>query len=77
MITEKLYDFLHSKGIIVQIHYIPIHTFLIIRKIGYLDADLTNSEKYYSRCISLPMYPTLKKKEQEFVIEQINNFIDG
>lgn len=73
---KKLYDFLHSKGIIVQIHYIPIHTFPYYKKIGYLDADLTNSEKYYSRCISLPMYPSLTKKEQEFVIEQINNFMD-
>ena len=74
---KELYDFLHSKGILAQIHYIPVHTFPYYRTIGYLEADLANSEKYYSRCISLPMYPTLLNEEQNFVIEQVNQFVNG
>ena len=61
---KELYDFLHSKGILAQIHYIPIHMFPYYRRIGYQDANLSKSEKYYKRCISLPMYPTLTNKEQ-------------
>jgi UDP-4-amino-4,6-dideoxy-N-acetyl-beta-L-altrosamine transaminase len=74
---KELYNFLHSKGILAQIHYVPVHTMPYYKKIGYLDADLINAEKYYSRCISLPMYPTLSNEEQDFVIEQINQFVNG
>ena len=72
---KELYDFLHSKGILAQIHYVPVHTMPYYKNIGYSDADLHHSEKYYSRCISLPMYPTLSKEEQNFVIDQVLKFI--
>jgi len=74
---KGLYDFLHSKGILAQIHYVPVHTMPYYKNIGYLDAGLIHAEKYYSRCISLPMYPTLTNQEQNFVIKQVINFIDG
>jgi UDP-4-amino-4,6-dideoxy-N-acetyl-beta-L-altrosamine transaminase len=73
---KELYDFLHSKGILAQIHYVPVHTMPYYKNIGYLDAGLVHAEEYYSKCISLPMYPTLKNEEQNFVIEQINKFIN-
>jgi len=74
---KKLYDFLHSKGILAQIHYVPVHTMPYYKNIGYTNAGLVHAEKYYSRCISLPMYPTLSNKEQDFVIEQVNHFVNG
>jgi UDP-4-amino-4,6-dideoxy-N-acetyl-beta-L-altrosamine transaminase len=74
---KELYKFLHSKGILAQIHYIPVHTLPYYKKIGYSGAGLFNAENYYSRCISLPMYPTLSKKEQNFVIENVNQFVNG
>ena len=74
---KEVYDFLHSKGILAQIHYVPVHTMPYYKNIGYADAGLIHAEKYYSRCISLPMYPTLSNEEQEFVIEQINQFVNG
>ena len=73
---DKLYEFLHSKGVLVQIHYIPIHFMPYYKKIGYLEADLKNSEKYYSNCISLPMYPSLSDDEQDYVIKHVKNFIN-
>ena len=74
---KELYDFLHSKGILAQIHYIPVHTMPYYKNIGYADAGLIHSEKYYSRCISLPMYPTLSNEEQSYVIEHVNQFVNG
>ena len=46
------------------------------KNIGYTDAGLIHAEKYYSRCISLPMYPTLSNEEQDFVIEHVNQFVN-
>ena len=74
---KELYDFLHSKGILVQIHYVPVHTMPYYKNIGYTDADLFYAEKYYSRCISLPMYPTLSNDEQSYVINKVLEFISN
>ncbi|WP_296315274.1 DegT/DnrJ/EryC1/StrS family aminotransferase [Winogradskyella sp. UBA3174] len=61
---KGLYDNLRTHNIFAQIHYIPVHTLPYYKSIGYDSADLKNSEAYYSKCISLPMYPTLTDKEQ-------------
>ena len=73
---KSLYEFLRKHNILTQIHYIPIHTFPYYKRIGYMDADLNNSEYYYSRCLSLPMFPSLKPEEQTFVIEKVLLFLE-
>jgi UDP-4-amino-4,6-dideoxy-N-acetyl-beta-L-altrosamine transaminase len=74
---KELYDFLYSKGILAQIHYVPVHTMPYYKKIGYEGSDLINAENYYANCISLPMYPTLKFDEQNFVIDEVIKFISN
>lgn len=71
---KGLYDHLHANNIYAQIHYAPIHLMPYYRKFGWENGDLPNVEKYYSQCISLPMYPTLTEDEQQFVIDTIINF---
>ena len=73
---KALYDFLRTKSIYAQIHYIPIHTMPYYKQIGYEGADLKHTENYYSKCISLPMYPTLSETEQEYIINTIFEFLD-
>lgn len=74
---KGLYEFLRAQNIFSQIHYIPVHTLPYYKNIGYDSASLSNSETYYSRCISLPMYPSLSNKEQEFVISKVLEFVNG
>ncbi|WP_127140398.1 UDP-4-amino-4,6-dideoxy-N-acetyl-beta-L-altrosamine transaminase [Flagellimonas marinaquae] len=71
---KGLYDFLKKNNIFAQIHYIPVHTLPYYKRIGYENADLNNALKYYGSCISLPMYPSLKDSEQDFVIEKTLEF---
>jgi UDP-4-amino-4,6-dideoxy-N-acetyl-beta-L-altrosamine transaminase len=73
---KALYDFLRTKNIFAQIHYIPIHTMPYYKQIGYEGADLKHAENYYSKCISLPMYPTLSETEQDYIINIIFEFLD-
>ena len=58
-------------------HYIPVHTLPYYESLGWKQGDFTNAENYYKGCLSLPMYPTLTKEEQAFVIQQINSFLNG
>ncbi len=77
--TEKrkeLYDHLRSKNIFCQVHYIPVHTLPYYQGFGWKKGDFPISENYYNGCLSLPMYPTLTKEEQTFVIDQINSFFN-
>ena len=69
-----LYNFLRTKSIFAQVHYIPAHLMPYYRKQGWKEGDMPFAEKYYSRCLSLPMYPTLTDSEQEFVITAIKEF---
>ena len=73
---KGLYEFLKEHHIFTQIHYIPVHTLPYYKEIGYETADLSNAENYYSKCISLPMYPILKQKEQEFVIDKVLEYLN-
>jgi dTDP-4-amino-4,6-dideoxygalactose transaminase len=69
-----LYNHLRSKNIFAQIHYYPIHLMPYYRAFGSKPGDMPVAEKYYAHCISLPMYPSLKAEEQEYVIDCIIKF---
>lgn len=73
---KALYEHLHINNIFAQVHYIPVHLMPYYRKFGWKEGDLSNSEEYYKKCLSLPMYPTLNEKEQEFVINCIISFFE-
>lgn len=70
----NLYNYLREKNVFAQIHYIPAHLMPYYRQFGYNKGDFLVAENYYKHCISLPMYPTLLKEEQDYVIEMINQF---
>ncbi len=69
-----LYNYLRTKSIFAQVHYIPAHLMPYYKQTGYKEGDMPNAEKYYSRCLSLPMYPTLTEQEQDYVIKTISSF---
>jgi UDP-4-amino-4,6-dideoxy-N-acetyl-beta-L-altrosamine transaminase len=71
-----LYDFLREKNIFPQIHYIPVHLMPYYKHQGWKEGDLPNAEEYYSRCISIPMYPTITNEEIQLVINQILHFFN-
>ena len=69
-----LYNYLRENKIFAQIHYIPCHLMPYYREKGWKEGDMPNAENYYKNCISLPMYPTLTVKEQDFVIQLIQKY---
>ena len=71
-----LYNFLRDKGVFAQVHYIPVHLMPYYQQLGWKNGDFPGAENYYSRCLSLPMYPTLSNEEQEFVISTIESYYE-
>ena len=73
----ELYNFLKTKNIYTQVHYIPTHLMPYYRNQGCKMGDMPIAENYYKGCLSLPMFPTLTVEEQDFVISQIVHFFEG
>ncbi len=66
---KALYDYLRTKNIFAQVHYIPVHTMPYYQGLGFKKGDFPMAEAYYDQCLSLPMYPTLTDEEQAYVID--------
>ncbi len=71
---KSFYDYLKQQGIHAQVHYIPAHLMPYYRQFGWEKGNMPNAEDYYDHCISLPMFPTLKEQEQDYVIEKVKAF---
>lgn len=71
-----LYNFLRTKKIYTQIHYIPCHLMPYYKSFGWKEGDMPISENYYKNCLSIPMYPSLTEDEQNYVIEQITSYYE-
>jgi UDP-4-amino-4,6-dideoxy-N-acetyl-beta-L-altrosamine transaminase len=69
---DKLFLFLKENGVNCQIHYIPIYRQPFYKGLNF--NNFPNSEQYYQNGISLPLYPSLKKKEQDKIIKLIKDF---
>ena len=73
---KDLYAYLKENGIYAQVHYIPVHLLDYYRRFGWKKGNFPVAEKYYKSCLSLPMFPSLKVEEQEFVIKKVLEFIN-
>ncbi|WP_293960208.1 UDP-4-amino-4,6-dideoxy-N-acetyl-beta-L-altrosamine transaminase [uncultured Fusobacterium sp.] len=72
---KRFFDYMRENNIFVQVHYIPLHLMPYYRKkFGFKKGDFPVAENYYSREVSLPMYPTLTKEELEYIIKVIKKF---
>jgi dTDP-4-amino-4,6-dideoxygalactose transaminase len=74
---KGLYDYLRTKNIFAQVHYIPVHLMPYYKKSGFKKGDFPIAENFYTHCLSIPMYPTLTDQEQDYVIENIIYFVNG
>lgn len=72
---DKLIKYLLSKGIQTGIHYPkPLHLQKSLKNPGYKKGDFPVAEKLSSRILSLPMYPELTLREQDYIVKSIQDF---
>jgi len=72
---DKLKKYLEKNGIPTMIYYpIPLHLQPAFKCLGYKKGDFPEAEKASKEVLSLPIYPELSKKEQEFIVRKIKEF---
>lgn len=72
---KTFYQRMQNAGIGVNVHYIPVHMQPYYRALGFASGDFPNSECYYQRCLSLPMYASLADADQQYVIESMRKIL--
>lgn len=72
-----VYDRLRSNNVGVNVHYIPIHLQPFYRKKGFSPGDFPNSEKYYSRTLSIPLHPGLTEKDQHKIVSALKDALSA
>lgn len=75
--TQKyIHDALHSKGVLVNLHYIPVYYHPFYERMGFQRGYCQGSEKYYGEALSIPIYPELTDEQQDFVVNAIRESIE-
>ena len=71
---DILFQKLLKKGIRTSVHYKPLHMFTTFKKMAKISDSLSNSKSAYSQILSLPIYPSISKKQQDLVIHNIEKY---
>jgi len=73
----QVFQAMRGREILVNLHYIPVHTQPFYRAMGFNWGDFPNAEAYYRSAISIPIFPTLTEKAQMEVINQLRGILQG
>lgn len=71
----EVFQGLRDAGILVNVHYIPVHLQPYYRAMGFVQGQFPQAEQYYSEAISLPMYPTLTDAQQDSVVSMLRELL--
>lgn len=62
-----------KRGIVLNLHYIPVHTQPYYQKLGFKQGDFPKSEKYYEEIFTLPLYYALTEEQQDDVVAALRD----
>lgn len=76
-LTHKIiHELLRVKGVMVNLHYIPIYRHPYYQSLDACYSELRNAELYFSDAITLPLYPNLSRDAQLHIINALKNILD-
>ena len=71
----QVFEGMRAAGIMVNLHYIPVHTQPYYKQLGFSEGQYPESESYYSEAISIPLYPGLSDADQDFVVKKLEELL--
>ena len=74
---EHLFQEMKKHGIILNMHYIPVHLQPYYQNMGFVHGDFPVSEAYYEKAFTLPLYYGLSDEEQVTVVEALRDSLSG
>ena len=74
-LRRPLFDRLRELGLGVQVHYVPVHFHPYYQQLGYKRGLCPVAEDFYSRAISLPIYPRMNDDDVAWSIERVRQAV--
>lgn len=75
MTHRQVFEALRAKGILVNLHYIPVHTQPYYQHLGFKQGDFPVAESYYREAISIPLYAGINTEDQDRVINVLHEVL--
>lgn len=72
---EEIYQKLRNNKIGVNVHYIPVYRQPFYRKFGFKNKDFPVAESFFKGALSIPLYPSLSRKNQDYIVSTINELL--
>ncbi len=72
---RQVFEVLRAQDIMVNLHYIPVHTQPYYQNMGFKQGDFPQAEKYYGEAISVPIHVNLTDEELQFVASTLRRAI--
>ena len=72
---KELYQACRDRGILVNLHYIPVYRHPYYEALGFKEGYCSEAERYHQDALSIPVFPTLEASDQDFVIDTLNALV--
>ena len=72
---QEIFAEMKKRGIVLNIHYIPVHTQPYYEKLGFKHGDFPVSEQYYKEAFTLPLYYSLTDAQQDEVVKALKEVL--
>jgi UDP-4-amino-4,6-dideoxy-N-acetyl-beta-L-altrosamine transaminase len=69
----EVFESLRDAGVGINVHYTPVHLQPYYRRLGFAPGQFPEAEAHGAEAITLPLYPTLSEREQDHVIEALED----
>lgn len=74
---REIFDTMRQQEVQVHVHYFPVHLQPYYLSLGFKMGKFPKAENFYEQILTLPMYPSLTKSEQDYIVKNIVNILDN
>jgi UDP-4-amino-4,6-dideoxy-N-acetyl-beta-L-altrosamine transaminase len=72
---RQLFDGLRARGVLVNLHYIPVHTQPYYTDLGFRAGDFPEAERYYDEALSIPLFSGMTEAQQDYVVAALQELL--
>ena len=72
---QEIFAGMKEHGVMLNLHYIPVHLQPYYRELGFGDGDFPVSEQYYREALTLPLYYDLTDAQQDEIIAALRDVL--
>jgi UDP-4-amino-4,6-dideoxy-N-acetyl-beta-L-altrosamine transaminase len=74
---REVFEGLRARGVGVNLHYLPVHLQPYYRALGFGPGQYPEAEQYAREALTLPLYPTLRAEDQQWVIDSLSAILNS